>query len=255
METCDVQNQGGHTGEERHSDDDDESTRNNQLATSRGTRAPKPVQNYIKIVSFLKKISICPLDAAFSTQMFLTHDDFRGLFQKRDKVCELALLTLKTELVEMKIRDYITMYSDKNCNPLFDAKTYEEAKRKYLSIPESIKCILTVLSQQCTEFSIDQIINILYQWTNRESGKKNTIYIIGEPSAGKNWVFDSLSSFFLNIGHLSNPGRGCNFPFQNAIDRRLLVWNEIKLAEDFYEVALDIMGGTTTSVKVKYNAD
>ena len=84
------------------------------------------------------------------------------LFQRRDKVCELALLTFKTELVEMKIAEYIKMYSDQNCSPLFDSKTYAVAKRKYLSILESIKCILTVLDQQSDIYTIKEMIEILY---------------------------------------------------------------------------------------------
>lgn len=50
--------------------------------------------------------------------------------------------------------------------------------------------------------------------------------IVSPPSAGKNFFFDPVLSFYINRGTIRNFNRYTSFPLQDTVGRRILVWNE-----------------------------
>ena len=52
------------------------------------------------------------------------------------------------------------------------------------------------------------------------------MFIEGTPNSGKNYFFDCIIHYFLNFGQLGNFNKFCNCPFQECVNKRIILWNE-----------------------------
>ena len=68
-------------------------------------------------------------------------------------------------------------------------------------------------------------------------------------------MFDAISDYYINKGHLSNANKWNNFPFQDAEGRRIVLWNEPNYSPEFHDQIKEILGGDSTCVNVKYQHD
>ena len=102
----------------------------------------------------------------------------------------------------------------------------------------------------CAAFVTD-----LYNILERKTPKLNTLVIYSPPSAGKNYFFDCIKDFYINVGHLCNANKYNSFPFQDAESRRLILWNEPNYSPEFLEPIKELLGGDSTNVNVKYKED
>lgn len=64
-----------------------------------------------------------------------------------------------------------------------------------------------------------------------------------------------LSLFYINRGTIRNFNRFSNFPLQDTVGRRILVWNEPNCESSAFDTVKKIFGGDVDSVAVKYSPD
>ena len=77
----------------------------------------------------------------------------------------------------------------------------------------------------------------------------------GNGSEGKNFFFDIITQPMINVGHIGNFNKYQNFPLQEAIGRRILMWNEPNFESDAEETLKCILGGDPCNVKIKFQND
>lgn len=135
----------------------------------------------------------------------------------------------------------------------------------YYSPHESMFLILELLRYQFTPQATENLdnldklvakfIEVLYNFLERKTPKVNCLEVISEPSAGKNWFFDCISSFYINVGYIANFNRTQSFPLQDCFDRRILIWNEPNCESAAYDTIKMLFAGDPCAAKVKYKSD
>nr|WPR17929.1 MAG: rep 40 protein helicase [Chemarfal virus 64] len=79
--------------------------------------------------------------------------------------------------------------------------------------------------------------------------------ICSPPSAGKNYFLDMIFCILINIGYLGTANKTNNFAFQEAPNKRCLVWNEVNYEPAMTDMCKQLTGGDTCKVRVKNNPD
>lgn len=134
----------------------------------------------------------------------------------------------------------------------------------YYSLAESTKILDDLLHYQF-ENDIDRITKFLQDlvnvmdWqpeSNPDSNIKcNTFLVYSEPSAGKNFFFDTLFTLCLNLGQLGTANKSNNFAFQDAANRRVILWNEPNYETSCTDYLKTLFEGGDTKVRVKMLGD
>lgn len=104
--------------------------------------------------------------------------------------------------------------------------------------------------EQITHFLVS-LVDIL----DRRIPKCNAICIHAPPSSGKNFFFDMIFALCLNYGQLGRANRFNTFAFQEAPNKRVLVWNEPNYESSLTDTIKMMMGGDPYTVKVKHCMD
>lgn len=143
-----------------------------------------------------------PLTAINQTKSW-QQSHFKFLLQS-DKVYQRGLQTVQTQMAQWTIGKFIKYY--KTCNPIWGAITCS-VDEYYYSVEESISKLVTLLEFQChssdemdDSMGIYEFLLNLYNVCEKKVAKKNTIYIVSPPSAGKNWFLDMVQAFYINGG-------------------------------------------------------
>lgn len=182
------------------------------------------------IVSFCKLYPTFPTNAIYQTKMW-QESDFKFILPS-DQVYIRALLNLQTTLAQWNIDAFIDLYL--HSTPVWCA-VFTDFYDYYYGIEDSFEYMIRLLVFQLNldfeEADIQRIhiktyLQELYDVCEKKRAKTNTLFIISEPSAGKNWFIDAVLAFYLNCGNIANYTKSNNFPFQDAVNRRINLWNE-----------------------------
>lgn len=218
---------------------------------SRGS-GPKALPE--NVAELLMKVCVFPI-ADVTLTKFWRKSEYCFLL-KQDKVFKRALQTVKTILMSYTFMDFIELYLEKS-SPVWGNIYLRDDY--YYTIEESVEIIEELFTYQMGDESVDldvdvvcDFVNQLYQVCERKMQKKNCIYILAPPTSGKNFFFDSLFSFYLNIGSQQNLRKGVGFPFDDCVARRLNYWNEPNFAPSFEEELKQLIGGDPFSVETKW---
>lgn len=135
--------------------------------------------------------------------------------------------------------------------PLGNASEY------YYSINASVDIMNNLLLFQYEQNAknVKSFLKELLNVIDKRVPKKNTMFVLSAPNAGKNFFFDAVIHYFINFGQMGNFNRYCNFPMQECVDRRIILWNEPVLEASACETLKMILGGDTVNAKVKYSPD
>lgn len=172
-------------------------------------------------------------------------------------------------LSDPKNRDYIQSAFDdfaKDLNELTLREIYNELKgnkplfimsMNYGSVEESYDAIIELLKFQCDddEEKIVIFLNALVDVLDRKIPKCNCICVKGPPSSGKNYFFDMILALCLNYGQLGQANRHNVFAFQEAPNKRVLLWNEPNYESSLTDTIKMMMGGDPYTVRVKHSMD
>ncbi|UNJ12755.1 NS1 protein [zander parvovirus] len=95
----------------------------------------------------------------------------------------------------------------------------------------------------------DTVCAMLYKWANHQTGKKNSLVLVGPPSTGKTLLASTLADLSPSTGMVNK--NNMNFPFC-ACDSRTLIWmEEGRLTEEMIDDWKGVTGGTKIRVDKK----
>lgn len=202
----------------------------------------------------LLNIGAVPIDSALHSKYWLTDELFGGMDINSIQV-KNAIRLIHSKFMDMTGLDYLRHYNSENINPVFSASSRDTYDKKYYPWITSAKIILSTLLFQFNNNKAElwDFLSFFVRWFNRETNKVNTLIIVGEPSAGKNYIFDSFKSWVISYGTITELSRGNRFGLQDCVQKRVIIWNEFMLDPAFEEQLLDIMGGTDTKVPIKHH--
>ncbi|XP_042150540.1 uncharacterized protein LOC115312284 [Ixodes scapularis] len=193
---------------------------------------------------------VSPLNSIIRTPVWLDSPDLRFI-QLDDKRLQRAIQVLNEQLCNWTTLDYIQLYS--TTNPLFDAP-HGNISAYYMDVSASYDAMVRLLEYQLGE-EVQEFVHDLYNLLERRVPMKNCMEVVSPPSAGKNFFFDAVVSFYINRGTIHNFNRYSNFPLQDAVGKRVLIWNEPNCESAAYETIKKIFGGDVDNVAVKYSPD
>lgn len=128
----------------------------------------------------------------------------------------------------------------------------------YYNLEDSLYILKEILDfqfggemEEIKEFMIN-----LHSVLDKRIPKKNTFLVWSKQSnAGKNVFFDAIVHAFLNYGQLANFNKYCSFPFQDCMNKRIVLWNEPVFEPSAIETLKMFLGGDVVSAKKKFDDD
>ncbi|RZF46208.1 hypothetical protein LSTR_LSTR016516 [Laodelphax striatellus] len=138
----------------------------------------------------------------------------------------------------------------------FSFKITRPLQQNIYGLETSLESLIELLlfQNQNDTIRLRYFLKICYDVIERQSGKKNTVFIHGQSNAGKNFLVDAMSAFYLNVGMIANPSKSERFPFLDCAERRICVWNEARMDPAFYDDIKQILAGDCLKVNVKHHA-
>lgn len=208
-----------------------------------------------KIIDFLKDHPTAPTGHIFNTSLWLS-SDFK-FYDTSSFLVKGCLKIMNNFINNMSFKDiYMYLKTIEPQNLIFNAPE-GNIHNYYYNINESLEILEDLLNYQFFNDSeqITNFLNILYNVIDKHIPKKNTIFILSPPNAGKNFFFDAFIHFCLNFGQVGNFNRYCSFPLMECVGKRIILWNEPVLEASATETLKMLFGGDTVAAKVKYQAD
>lgn len=159
----------------------------------------------------------------------------------------------------MTFDDFVNYYSTIQKSYWYAVATGPEDY--YYSPEESLTIVELLLKFQLDEEHhmeksesecIQKFIQDLYDVLEKKLPKVNTFYIESPPSAGKNFLLDAVTSWYLNVGQIQNFNKYNNFPLMEAINRRVNVWNEPNIEPAAFDTVKMLLAGDPLKAAVKY---
>nr|QOD39581.1 NS1 [uncultured densovirus] len=215
----------------------------------------KYTQTNQEILSMCKNIPMCPIEGILNHPAWLKNDRLQFLNMENKNVKNVMNNWTK-QLCTWTIHDFNALYDDPLCDPIFSAG-YGQKENYYYSVDRSLQVLIEFLEFQFHNEQEDIMcfLTDLFDILERRRPKLNSLLVKGPPSSGKNYFFDCIKDYYLNVGHLCRANRYNNFAFQDADGRRLILWNEPNYSEEYVEVLKELLGGDSTNVSVKYRAE
>nr|QOD39479.1 NS1 [uncultured densovirus] len=218
----------------------------------RSSKGNASVRRMEKIVTMCKNYPMSPVEGILNHPIWLKDEELKFLTGE-DKEVKAALNNWTKQLCTWTIDDYNVLYSDETCKPIFSAG-YGNVDNYYYGVEQSVDVLVELLNYQ---FNHDDeyvlaFITSLFDILERRVPKLNTIYIRSPPSSGKNYFFDCIKDYYINVGKMCRANKTNNFAFQDAEGRRLVMWNEPNYSPEFIEILKELLGGDATNVSVKY---
>nr|QVW56833.1 MAG: nonstructural protein NS1 [Cecropis daurica ambidensovirus] len=152
---------------------------------------------------------------------------------------------------DMSLRDIYNILTTEGCKPVFIQSM------QYGDIEESSDWIDDLLKFQFDEDDeqICHFLNSLVDVLDKKLPKCNALSVISAPNAGKNFFFDMVFALCLNYGQLGQANKYNVFAFQEAPNKRVLLWNEPNYEASLTDVIKMMMGGDPYTVRVKNQMD
>lgn len=173
------------------------------------------------------------------------------------------------ELCDPKSRDYVQAafddfgkdLNDRTLRELYELLSNGEpvflTSMLYGTLEESIKVVDDLLRYQfddCDEricIFLKSVVDVF----DKNIAKLNTIVVHAPPSSGKNYFFDMVFAIALNYGQLGQANKHNLFAFQEAPNKRILLWNEPNYEPCLTDTLKMMFAGDPFVVRVKNQGD
>lgn len=199
--------------------------------------------------ALLVKYYVCPVSAIRNMDEFANNDLLSD--PKNKDYIQAAFDDFGREINKFSLRDFYNMLVAPGCTPTF-FKSME-----YGSIEDSVEWIDELLKFQFDNdvHLISEFLTNLVDIIDKKIPKCNTLCILSPPSAGKNFFFDMVLAILQNYGQLGQANKQNNFAFQEAPNKRVLVWNEPNYESGLTDTIKMMLGGDPYTVRVKHGMD
>nr|WEY02535.1 MAG: non-structural protein [Canine parvovirus] len=200
------------------------------------------------ILDIIKRYAICPLSEIVYTRDYLEHRIAVKRLDDRDVKnaidCHASIINTWSR------EDYVNFYNSPDTVKIWSARSKDLVDLYYLNDEESMNIINRLLDYQCGD-SKKQFVIDLINVTDMNIPKCNCFLVVSPPSGGKNFFFDAVKDYYLNVGQMQNPNRYNTFAYQDCHNRRLLIWNEPNYEPKEMENLKMLFGGDNLSANVK----
>lgn len=136
--------------------------------------------------------------------------------------------------------------------------------KTYYPMEESREVLVRLLKYQFDDDEaliknfLQSLVNVLDWQPDSHPGsniKCNAFLVYSPASAGKNFFFDTVFTLLLNLGQLGTANKSNNFAFQDAANRRVILWNEPNYESSCTDYLKTLFEGGDTKVRVKMMGD
>lgn len=250
METCDNNIEGGI----RQAQSNLPASGRSKRAISDSSRGPRSDVGK-KIQEILIKNPVCPIHNICNSDKWLADDDLMYI-RKDNPLFKNIIDAWMHKVCRWSIFDFQQFYTNGDCEPTFHCG-YMDMKDVYYTKERSLEIINELLEHQFggNPVVVREFLRDLYNIIERKVPKLNTIVIKSPPSAGKNYFVDMFLDYFMNRGQLGNPNKFNNFAYQEAVGKRLLIWNEPNYERGETDMLKMLLGGDNVTVRVKNMSD
>lgn len=244
----------GINNEHKRRQDDQESresdnTSRNEIYAKRARVTNKYAYIKQETKNLLQKFYVSPLSAIRDVPDFRNNHMLSD--PKNKDYIQAAFDDFGKDLNDYYLRDYYNLLSKEDCNPIFISSM------NYGNLDDSIQVIDQLLKYQFgnDESLICQFLTTLVDLFDKRIAKMNCVCVKSPPSAGKNFFFDMIFAICLNYGQLGRANKHNVFAFQEAPNKRLLLWNEPNYESGLEDTIKMMLGGDPYTVRVKHNMD
>lgn len=208
-----------------------------------------------KIQEILNKNPVCPITNICNSDAWLQDDDLQYI-RKDNQLFKNIIDAWMHKVCRWSIFDFQKFYTTGDCEPQFHCG-YMDMNSVYYSKERSVDIINELLKFQFhgDAIKVREFLTDLYNVLERKIPKLNTIVIKSPPSAGKNYFFDMFLDYYMNRGQIGNPNKYNNFAYQEAVGKRLLIWNEPSYESSQTDTLKMLLGGDNLTVRVKMMGD
>lgn len=169
---------------------------------------------------------------------------------KNDAYVNKAIQLYSDTLVGYRMRDF---YNVLECcpHPIF----YKGVL--YGNVEESTDILVELMKFQFDdqEERIVNFLQYLIDILDRRIPKRNCLVLYSPPSAGKNFFIDMICAIIVNYGQLGQANRHNLFAFQEAPNKRMLIWNEPNYESSMTDTIKMMFAGDPYNVRVKHSPD
>lgn len=208
-----------------------------------------------KIEQLLEKTAISPLEGIKEEDCFLNDSELTN--PNHQKFVDDAIKIWSVKINNYTLRQFYDMYKGKQTLIFSVSKDYYSRKESEDVLDALLKFQMDDDEQNIKNF-LQTLVNVVDKQPDGNPNiniKCNTFLVHSQPSAGKNFFFDTLFSIFLNFGQLGSANKHNVFSFQDMARRRICLWNEPNYESSVTDYLKNMFEGGDTKVRVKNNAD
>lgn len=205
--------------------------------------------NTIKIQTkaLLEKYYCSPVSAIRNIKEF--RDNVMLSDPKNRDYLQAAFDDFGKDINDMSLRQIYELLIDKD--PIFIQSMV------YGTLEDSMNVIDTLLKYQFNDDDeeITKFLIAIVDIVDKRIAKLNCLCVISPPSAGKNFFFDMIFALCQNYGQLGCANKHNVFAFQEAPNKRILLWNEPNYESALTDTIKMMLGGDPYTVRVKNQLD
>nr|QVW56837.1 MAG: putative nonstructural protein NS1 [Phylloscopus inornatus ambidensovirus] len=208
-----------------------------------------------RIEEFIQKLPAAPLSNIFSTR-YWSQGPWRYESQN-SPLMQTVMKNIGLQYCDKTIEDMYKIFRSCEANKLIFNAPMGDISTYYYGLKKSVYIMEELLKFQFRDnrFLIEQFLQDVYNICNKVKLKKNTLFVLSQANAGKNYFFDAVVHYFLNFGLLGNFNKYNGFPMMECVNRRIILWNEPVVEPSAFETLKTIFGGDTANAKVKFSGD
>lgn len=197
--------------------------------------------------TLLIKYYCSPISAIRDVKEF--RDDTMLSDPKNKDYLQAAFDDFGKDVMEMSMRDIHNMLCGNYPN-FFLSMNYGNRE-------ESLEIIDKLIRYQCNDDDeqVCVFLTALIDILDKKIPKCNCLVIKSPPSSGKNFFFDMIFALCLNYGQFGSANKHNLFAFQEAPNKRLLLWNEPNYEPAVTDVLKMMFAGDPYTVRVKHSMD
>ncbi|XP_072158028.1 uncharacterized protein [Bemisia tabaci] len=192
-----------------------------------------------QILNMIMTSAVTPLARFFDSHLWL--ESHYKWMPNDQKSLRQALKLAQYSISKMSVIKIFNHVNNINTDKLLFAS--DTPSEYYFNITKSFDICMELLSWQMGFENIKKILQDIFDILEKVRPKVNTLFILGAPNSGKNFFFDSVIHLMINYGQMGIFTRHDNFPLQERVQRRVILWNEPAAESDSFETLKTILGG------------
>lgn len=200
-----------------------------------------------KTKALLLKYYCSPVSAVRDISEFRS-DDVLSDPKNKDYI-QAAFDDFGRDINEYSLRDIYNVLQ--NASPLFFTSMNYDTRENSLEIVDELIRYQCQDDDELISIFLSSVVDII----DKRLPKCNALSIFSPPSAGKNFFIDMILAILLNYGQLGQANKHNVFAFQEAPNKRILIWNEPNYESCLTDTLKMMMAGDPFTVRVKHAMD